>query len=248
MPGPYSYTVQRGRRRGQRSRIRATRDSPRCPTRQKPSAPANLNATAERLERRRYWAGTPRATTSRSPATTSTATGTVIDTAGDRSTRTQLAPAGQHGYQVRAVDAAGNLSDPSNTARYGDVADTEKPTAPGNLNATAPTLEPGRPGLAGGDRQRRRHRLPDLPDGALLDSIGATTSYSDTNGLARRLPTATRCARSTRPATSRTRATRATVTVADTEKPTAPSNLNATTRDRQQVDLTLAGGDATTSA
>src|SRR5207244_2378474 len=43
--------------------------------------------------------------------------------------------AGPHSFTVRAVDAATNLSDPSNTASA-TVPDTTKPTAPGNLHAS----------------------------------------------------------------------------------------------------------------
>ena len=46
--------------------------------------------------------------------------------------------AGPYSYTVRAVDAAGNLSDPSNTASA-TVPDTTKPSAPANLTATAGT-------------------------------------------------------------------------------------------------------------
>src|SRR5207237_3184 len=44
--------------------------------------------------------------------------------------------AGTYSYTVKAIDAAGNLSDPSNTAS-GTVPDTTKPTAPGTLTAAA---------------------------------------------------------------------------------------------------------------
>jgi chitodextrinase len=52
-------------------------------------------------------------------------------------THTGLA-AGTYSYTVRAVDAAGNLSDASNTATA-TVPDTTKPTEPKNLKATAGT-------------------------------------------------------------------------------------------------------------
>ena len=55
---------------------------------------------------------------------------------------------------VRAIDAAGNVSDPSNDAPV-TVPDTVKPTAPGNLRTTAVTSQPGRPRLERVDRQRR---------------------------------------------------------------------------------------------
>ena len=44
-------------------------------------------------------------------------------------------PAGPHSFTVRAIDAAGNLSDPSNTATA-TVPDTDKPSAPSNLAGT----------------------------------------------------------------------------------------------------------------
>jgi chitodextrinase len=46
-------------------------------------------------------------------------------------------PSTNYNYEVRARDAAGNLSDPSNTALVNTPADTDKPSAPSNLNATA---------------------------------------------------------------------------------------------------------------
>ena len=52
-----------------------------------------------------------------------------------------LAP-GSYSYTVRALDAAGNVSDPSNTASA-TVPDTTKPGAPGTLSATgAPARSP----------------------------------------------------------------------------------------------------------
>ena len=42
------------------------------------------------------------------------------------------------GAAARRIDAAGNISDPSNTASI-TVPDSDKPSAPGNLRATAGT-------------------------------------------------------------------------------------------------------------
>ena len=74
-------------------------------------------------------------------------------------THTGLA-AGTYSYTVRAVDAAGNLSDASAVATA-TVPDSVKPTAPGNLKATAGTGQVV-VGLEGLNRQRRGHRLPHL--------------------------------------------------------------------------------------
>src|SRR5213078_3431611 len=80
----------------------------------------------------------------------------------------------------RAFDAAGNLSDASNTATVTLLApDQEKPTAPGNLvaslNGTGVDLtwdtSTDNVGVTGYQVYR---------DGALLDSIAPATSYSDT--------------------------------------------------------------------
>ena len=55
-------------------------------------------------------------------------------------TDTGLRP-GTYSYTVRAVDAAGNLSDHSNTASA-TVPDITKPTPPGNLRTDRGDLEP----------------------------------------------------------------------------------------------------------
>ena len=48
-------------------------------------------------------------------------------------------------YELRAFDAAGNVSDPSNPAMaMVNPLDTEKPTAPGNLNRGAQRRQPRR--------------------------------------------------------------------------------------------------------
>ena len=90
-------------------------------------------------------------------------TGTQINTrhSGRRPpTRTRPRP-GPYSYTVKAVDAAGNLSDPSNTASA-TVPDTTKPIAPGTLTATAGTAQVALSWQAA-TRQRGRHRLPRLP-------------------------------------------------------------------------------------
>ena len=71
------------------------------------------------------------------------------------------APSTSYSYRVRATDAAGNLSPYSNTASATTpTPDTQPPTQPGTLTATAVSGQRDRPGLGRLHRQRRRHRLP----------------------------------------------------------------------------------------
>jgi chitodextrinase len=87
---------------------------------------------------------------------------------------------GSYSYTVRAVDAAGNPSDPSNTASATvSPADTQKPTVPSTLTATATSwnridlswqASSDNVGVTG----YRVYR-----NGAQIASLGTTTSYSD---------------------------------------------------------------------
>ena len=52
-----------------------------------------------------------------------------------------------YSYRVRATDAAGNLSSYSNTGTTATQADTQPPTMPGTLTATAAEHHPDQPGL-----------------------------------------------------------------------------------------------------
>ena len=88
-------------------------------------------------------------------------------------------PPGTYSYTVRAEDAAGRLSDPSNAAA-GTVPDTEKPTAPQNLSAT--NSGAGQVNLAWqastdnvGVSGYRVYR-----GGQQIAVLGATTSFTDT--------------------------------------------------------------------
>jgi fibronectin type 3 domain-containing protein len=115
---------------------------------------------------------------------------------------------GTYSYEVRAFDAAGNLSDPSNTVTVTLLApDEEKPTAPGNLLATVSTSQRDVDltwDASTDDRDVTAYKI--YRDGVLLDTIAPATSYSDTSVPAGR--TAIPSRRSTPPATCRTRATR----------------------------------------
>ena len=75
---------------------------------------------------------------------------------------TGLAAGTTYRYRVRAVDAASNLGPYSGIAGATTPAptDTQPPSAPANLAATAVELESGRPQLDGVDGQRRGDGLP----------------------------------------------------------------------------------------
>ena len=161
-----------------------------CPTRDtagatvadttKPTPPGNLTATAGTRPGRAHLAGLD-ATTSESPATACSAGTTQIATLGPGATSytdTGLAP-GPYSYTVRAVDAAGNLSDPSNPGNA-TVPDTTKPEATRQISPRPPAQGRSRwPGTAasddvgvtgyrvyrGGDRDREPGRLRHLAHG-----------------------------------------------------------------------------------
>ena len=97
-------------------------------------------------------------------------------------THTGVAP-GTHSYTVRAIDAAGNLSDPSNTATV-TLADTQAPTVPANLAGTAAsstrvnltwTASTDNVGVTTYEVYR---------NGLLLAGPGNVTSYADTTTVA----------------------------------------------------------------
>jgi fibronectin type 3 domain-containing protein len=86
-------------------------------------------------------------------------------------------PPGTYTYTVRAVDAAGNVSNPSNTASTTVV--DQKPTPPGNLTAIGTV---GRVDLAwqaaSDDVGVTGYRI--FRDNVQIASIGTSTSYADT--------------------------------------------------------------------
>ena len=128
---------------------RATRQAPPCRTPRSRRRPATSHATAgtgqvaltwqasTRQRRRDRLPGLPRHRPDREPRARPR-----------RPTPTRGLAPGPYSYTVRAIDAAQNLSDPSNTASA-TVPDTTKPTAPGNLQrdrrAPARSRSPGRP-------------------------------------------------------------------------------------------------------
>ena len=75
---------------------------------------------------------------------------------------TGLTAGTSYSYRVRAMDAAGNLERRTRTSRAPRrlAPDTQPPTAPARLTATAVGAAPDQSELDGLDRQRRRYRLP----------------------------------------------------------------------------------------
>ncbi|MDQ3941097.1 MAG: right-handed parallel beta-helix repeat-containing protein, partial [Actinomycetota bacterium] len=110
--------------------------------------------------------------------------GALLASAGTETTYsdTTVSPSTTYTYQVRAKDAAGNLSALSDaaTATTPPAPDTEAPTTPENVSADA--ISPTRADLswsASSDNVAVTG-YDILRDGTLLNSVGAKTAYSDT--------------------------------------------------------------------
>ena len=158
---------------------------------------------------------------------------------------TGLTPGTSFSYRVRATDAAANLSAFSNTATSSTLADSQPPTAPAALTATAASSSQinlswtaSTDNVAVTGYLLERCQNPGCSNFVQITSPGgATTSYSDT-GLT--------------PGTSfsyRVRATDAAAnlsafsntatssTLADSQPPTAPAALTATAASSSQINL-----------
>src|SRR4029079_11550297 len=135
-PGTYSYTVKAVDAAGKISNP-SNSASATVQDVTKPTAPGSLTATAGTGQVALSWqaatdnVGVTGYQVFRGTGTTPVATLGVTTTWTD----TGLAPGG-YSYTVKAVDAAGNITDPSNSASA-TVQDVTKPTAPGSLTATA---------------------------------------------------------------------------------------------------------------
>jgi chitodextrinase len=149
---------------------------------------------------------------------------------------TTAAPNTSYTYRVRALDAASNLSDPSDPASATTPADTEAPSAPTNLTATA--------GSAGGINLAWTASTDNVAvtnydifrGGALLTTVGAVTSYSDasaTSGTSYTYKVRALDAAGN-PSGFSNDATTASV---DTEAPSAPTNLLASAVTSARIDL-----------
>jgi fibronectin type 3 domain-containing protein len=133
-PGPYSYTVRAVDAAGNVSDPSNTA-SATVPDTTKPTPPGNLTANAGDGQVALGWqASTDDVGVSGYRVFRGTTQIASLGAGATSHTDTGLAP-GPYSYTVRAVDAAGNLSDPSNEASA-TVADTAKPSPPGNLTAT----------------------------------------------------------------------------------------------------------------
>jgi fibronectin type 3 domain-containing protein len=163
--------------------------------------------------------------------------GALLDTIGPATSYSDTAvPAGDHAYEVRAVDGAGNRSDPSNTANV-TVPDTQKPTPPENLKATAVgsskvdlTWQGSTDdvGVTGYDVYR---------NGALLESIGPATAYSDTSVTPGPYSYELYARDAAGNVSDASNDASVTVEPPDTEKPTAPGNLSAASHGSFKADL-----------
>jgi fibronectin type 3 domain-containing protein len=201
---------------------------------QKPTPPGNLQATAGTGQVALTWqASTDNVGVTGYRVFRGTTQIASLGSSATAYTDTGLAP-GPYSYTVRAIDAAQNLSDPSNTASA-TVADTTKPTAPGNLTATAGTGQVALSWQASTDDVGVTGYQVYRGATAIANLGGTATSYRDTN-----VPPG--------PHSYKVRALdaagnpsgfsdAASVTVADTNKPTAPTNLDATANGPTQVNL-----------
>jgi chitodextrinase len=160
---------------------------------------------------------------------------------------TTVAPSTSYSYQVRARDAAGNRSALSGPATVTTPApDTEPPTAPQNLTATAEsgnrvelswTASTDNVGVTGYEIFR---------DGTLLATVGTVTAYSDTTVSPLTIYQYEVRARDGAGNTSEFSNTAIVLTPlsTDTEPPNPPINLTATAVSSSRVDLSW---DASTS-
>src|SRR6185295_7540859 len=163
---------------------------------------------------------------------------TLIDSVGPITSYTDSSPvAGDHTYTVKAVDAAGNRSDPSSPATA-TVPDKQKPTAPANLQAQAQgssrvnlswDASSDNVGVTGYEIYR---------DNTLIDTIGATTSYSDTSVTPNTYDYAVRAIDAATNRSDPSNTATVTVNAPDTEKPSTPANLHASSPSSFDVDLT----------
>ncbi|PWU25070.1 MAG: hypothetical protein C5B48_03195, partial [Candidatus Rokuibacteriota bacterium] len=191
----------------------------------KPSAPGTLQATAGAGQVGLTW----KASTDNVGVTGynifrgSTQVGSVDGTTTSY-TDTGVAP-GTYSYTVKAVDGAGNVSDPSNSATA-TVADTTKPGAPGLLTATGGTAQVGLSWQASTDDVGVTSYVVFRGSTQVGSVNGTTTTYTDTGrpaGTYSYTVVAKDAAGNTSdPSNS------ATATVPDTTKPSAPGSLQAT--------------------
>jgi glucose/arabinose dehydrogenase/chitodextrinase len=180
--GPLSYVVRAIDAAGNLSDPSNTRNVT-APDGIKPTVPGNLTATAGTSQVVLNWeASTDNAAVTgyriyRAGTQVGSVNGTTLTF-----THTNVAP-GTHSYTVRAIDAAGNLSDPSNTQTV-TLADTQAPTVPGTLAGSA--ASPTRVNLTWGASTDNVGvtNYEVYRNGLLLAGPGNVTSYADTTTVA----------------------------------------------------------------
>jgi chitodextrinase len=153
-----------------------------------------------------------------------------------------FAPATAHTFVVRAIDAAGNLSAPSNTASATTLADTAAPTVPGGLLANAS----GQTGInltwtASTDNVAVTGYKVFRDGGATAIATVTSTSYADT-GLApgsthNYTVKATDAANNLSAASNTATATTQTPPPVDTVAPSVPTGLVATASGPSRIDM-----------
>ena len=233
-PGPYSYTV-RAIDAAQNLSDPSNTASATVPDTTKPTAPGNLQATAGTAQVALTWqASTDNVGVAGYRVYRGTTQIASLGASATSHTETGLAP-GPYSYTVKAIDAAQNLSDPSNTASA-TVPDTTKPTAPGNLRATAGAGEVALRWQASTDNVGVTEYRVFRGANQVATVAGTATTYTDT-GLAAGTYTYTVKAADTAQNVSDP-SNADTATVPDTTKPSAPPNLRAVAGSSVQVDLT----------
>ena len=158
----------------------------------------------------------------------------VASVAGNILTYTNTGVVGPLSYTVRAIDAAGNLSDPSNTASV-TVPDSIKPTVPGSLTATAGTGQVVLNWTAATDNAGvTGYRV--YRSGTQVGSVNGTTLTYTHTGLVPGAYSYTVRAIDAAGNLSDPSNT-ATATLADTQAPTVPANLAASAAGPTRVNL-----------
>jgi chitodextrinase len=231
--GTYSYTVRAIDAAGNLSDA-STAATAIVPDSVKPTAPGNLRATLGTASVVLTWNAS-----SDNVGVTGYRiyqSGTQIaSVAGNVLTYTHTGVAGPLSYTVRAVDAAGNLSDPSNT-RNVTAPDGIKPTVPGSLTATAGTGQVVLNWTASTDNAGVTGYRVYRGTTQVASVSGTTLTYTHT-GVAPGTHSYTVRAIDAAGNLSDPSNT-ATVTLADTQAPTAPANLAGTAASSTRVNLT----------
>jgi chitodextrinase len=238
---PYSYQVKARDAANNRSGFSNTASATTPADTTKPAAPTNLGATAVNAHR------VDLAWTASSDNVGVTGyriyrNGSLLNTVGAVTTYSDTSTVSftPYSYVVRAIDAATNESDPSNTASV-TTPDGDKPSDPTDLAASAIsgtqinltwTASTDNVAVTGYDIYR---------GGTLLTSVGAVTSYSDTtaiNGTQYSYAIKAFDAAGNRSGFSNN----ASATTPDTQDPLPPSNLVATVVTATRIDLTWTAG------